>query len=407
MKGNNTIRDDNFKKGNDLNKLDKQNIKGISDVTSKESAPIQNIDLIDNGKQRKCSAETPTDMMIHTNRGNEKAKSDIDQLNIEPVPARRHTTLEIQKKSTSRTKENKETTIIKKGNVEKDGKKQATLSKDKVTYGSTGTPDNGRNIVTKQIERLDIIEAENDLLFSKPEKERKSITVPSDEPDQVKPHSQREEEIELQKHNIEGIKGYRGISKFWQTPNDQISSPFTTEREHPSIWESERNKEASKRSENNNDLDDQERILKKCWQMPIADGNLIYTYDKRAQQMNEKETQEVGTPILELQEFLNTEGASDSADTNINLTEEEEASINQLTEELVQVFSPDNIDKTSESQKKELIQRVLKLGGENYSSENLRRDLLKIQMEDMKATFINQSSILNQIMEENNTENQE
>ena len=141
--------------------------------------------------------------------------------------------------------------------------------------------------------------------------------------------------------------------------------------------------------------------------MPTADGNLICTYDKRAQTMNEKETQEVGTPILELQEFLNTEGALDSIDTNINLTEEEEASINQLTEELIQVFSLDNIDKTSESQKKELIQRVLKLGGENYSSENLRRDLFKIQMEDMKTTFINQSGILNQIMEENNTENQE
>ena len=274
-------------------------------------------------------------MIINTNRGNEKAKSDIDQLNIEPDPTRRHTTLKIQKKSTSRTKEIKATTMMEKGNAEKDGKKQATLSKEKVTYGSTGTPDNGRNKVTKQIERLDIREVENDLLFSTPEKERKSISLPTDDLDQVKPHSQREEETEQQKHNIEGIKGYRGISKFWQTPNDQISSPFTTEREHPSIWESERNKEESKRSGNNNNFDNQERILNKCWQMPIADGNLICTYDKQAQQMNEKETQEVGTPILELQEFLNTEGTSDSSDTNINLTEDEEASINQLTEELI------------------------------------------------------------------------
>ena len=154
-------------------------------------------------------------------------------------------------------------------------------------------------------------------------------------------------------------------------------------------------------------MDDQERILNKCWQMPSTDSNLIYTSDKRAQQMHEGETQEKDTPILEFQEFLNTEGSSDSTDTKINLTEDEEARINQLTKELVQVFSPDNLDKTSESQKKELILRVLKLGGENYSSENLRRDLLKIQMEDMKATFIKQSGILNHIMEENNTENQE
>ena len=100
---------------------------------------------------------------------------------------------------------------MKTGNAEKDEQKQ---SKDKVTHESTGTKDNRRNKVIKKIESLDIIEAKNNLLFSTPENERKSISLPSNELDQVKPHTQREEETEQQKLNIEGIKGYRGISKF-------------------------------------------------------------------------------------------------------------------------------------------------------------------------------------------------
>ena len=91
----------------------------------------------------------------------------------------------------------------------------------------------------------------------------------------------------------------------------------------------------------------------------------------------------------------------------MHLTKDEETKINQLTKELIQVFCPDNLDKTSESHKKELVLRVLELGGENYTSENLRRDLLNIQMEDMKTKFTKQAGILNQIMEEDNTENQE
>ena len=47
------------------------------------------------------------------------------------------------------------------------------------------------------------------------------------------------------------------------------------------------------------------------------------------------------------------------------------------------------------------------MGGENYTSENLRKDLLNIQMEDTKATLVRQTGILNQIMEEDNTETQE
>ena len=63
--------------------------------------------------------------------------------------------------------------------------------------------------------------------------------------------------------------------------------------------------------------------------------------------------------------------------------------------------------KTSKTHKKELITRVLELGGKNYTSENLRRDLLNIQMEDMKTVFAKQTNILKQIMAKNNNENQE
>ena len=60
----------------------------------------------------------------------------------------------------------------------------------------------------------------------------------------------------------------------------------------------------------------------------------------------------------------------------------EEDSLDLLPNELVQVFSFENIDKSTEAQREELIQRILKLGGNNYTCEDLRRDLLNIEIED-------------------------
>lgn len=64
--------------------------------------------------------------------------------------------------------------------------------------------------------------------------------------------------------------------------------------------------------------------------------------------------------------------------------ETEKANQELLIDELIQVFNLDNIDKTSDSQKEELMQRVLKLGGDNYTFKGLRRDLLTIDDEDKK-----------------------
>ena len=46
------------------------------------------------------------------------------------------------------------------------------------------------------------------------------------------------------------------------------------------------------------------------------------------------------------------------------------------------MFNFENIDKSTEAQREDLIQRVLKLGGDNYTCENLKRDLLNIENED-------------------------
>ena len=56
--------------------------------------------------------------------------------------------------------------------------------------------------------------------------------------------------------------------------------------------------------------------------------------------------------------------------------------LEQLTDELVQVFSFQEINNSSEEQKTELIQRIIKLGGSNYTCDDLRRDLISIEAKD-------------------------
>ena len=60
--------------------------------------------------------------------------------------------------------------------------------------------------------------------------------------------------------------------------------------------------------------------------------------------------------------------------------------LEQLSKELIEVFNFDNLDKSTSSQKEKMIQKVIRLGGDNYTAEDLRRDILKIQMEDNTTT---------------------
>ena len=65
--------------------------------------------------------------------------------------------------------------------------------------------------------------------------------------------------------------------------------------------------------------------------------------------------------------------------------EAQKENLERLVDELIQVFNHNNIDKISDVQKEELIQRVLKLGGDKYTFEDLRRDLLIIDDEDKNS----------------------
>ena len=66
----------------------------------------------------------------------------------------------------------------------------------------------------------------------------------------------------------------------------------------------------------------------------------------------------------------------------------EDESLEKLTDELVQVFCFENIDNSTKTQKEELIQRILKLRGKDYTIEDLRRDLVSLEMEDnIKGQF--------------------
>ena len=56
--------------------------------------------------------------------------------------------------------------------------------------------------------------------------------------------------------------------------------------------------------------------------------------------------------------------------------------LEQLSEDLIKVFSYENIDNSTDSQKRNLIQRIIRIGGKDYTAEDLRRDIILIDAED-------------------------
>ena len=55
--------------------------------------------------------------------------------------------------------------------------------------------------------------------------------------------------------------------------------------------------------------------------------------------------------------------------------EDEKETLEQLTQELIQVFNFENLDKSSANKIESLLQRVLKLGGDDYTYEDFVRIL--------------------------------
>ena len=64
------------------------------------------------------------------------------------------------------------------------------------------------------------------------------------------------------------------------------------------------------------------------------------------------------------------------------LSEFEKENLDLLSDELIKVFDYENVDKSSRSQKKDLIQWFLKIGGDQYTYEDLRRDLVSFEKGD-------------------------
>ena len=146
-------------------------------------------------------------------------------------------------------------------NATEGGQNKTIQSYEIATHRNKEMVDSGNYINTEQIEDHDILEIENDLLFTTPDKGKKNNSFHSEELVQLEPQPLRKEDSEQQKHNSEGSKGFRGSTKFWQTPNDRISSPFTPIKDQSSMWRSERNKEEPKILEVNINKDEQDRIL--------------------------------------------------------------------------------------------------------------------------------------------------
>ena len=84
----------------------------------------------------------------------------------------------------------------------------------------------------------------------------------------------------------------------------------------------------------------------------------------------------------EFHEFLHGDLIWDKELESTSLTKSEEDNLDSLSGELIQVFSFENLDKSIVAQKENLIQRVPKLGGDNYTCEDLKRDIINIESDD-------------------------
>ena len=89
--------------------------------------------------------------------------------------------------------------------------------------------------------------------------------------------------------------------------------------------------------------------------------------------------QDIGAIYQDFTKFMNN-NISDIEDSEDE--DKVDENLERLTKDLIQVFSLGNLDKSSTNQKKNLLKRVLKLGGEDYSFEDLRKYIMSIEEED-------------------------
>ena len=115
--------------------------------------------------------------------------------------------------------------------------------------------------------------------------------------------------------------------------------------------------------------------LTKFWKTPSPRKEIL---EKNRNEIVE-EINSVNDSIEFFQNFLNRD-IPDSEERNYDeLDKIDMEKIENLTEELIQVFDFNNIDNTSLAQKEELVKKVLQLGGKEYTKEDLRRDILALE----------------------------
>lgn len=179
-----------------------------------------------------------------------------------------------------------------------------------------------QNNTTESADNQDMGEAENDMFFSSPKVRMEKIASRKEKQDSHQLNIDITPESELTTPQIEGV---RRTSKFWQTPDGHPSSPFTPE-----------------------EIQLQAQIEGKSLEVSIS---------------------------KDLQLFLNEDL---EFTPEVGISEFEDNSLEQLSEELIKVFHFDNLDKRITSQKERLIQKIIKLGGDEYTVEDLQRDMIKI-----------------------------
>ena len=108
-----------------------------------------------------------------------------------------------------------------------------------------------------------------------------------------------------------------------------------------------------------------------------------------------------GPIAIVVQDFLNQDQESPFEEEESGADEEE---LEQLSEELNRVFNYEDFENSTNSQKEKLIQSIIKLGGKNYTVEDLRRDIIKINEEDkLRKESRKEGMRLEEDIDKNNT----
>ena len=289
-------------------------------------APLENVETIHDIEQGICLDISPTDFVKKAMSTNVKELGGSINLtsDLDVTASQRE---QGQQKEIKRSDRDDLVKIINRtgSEGENDHNKESSHKIEEVYQSKEGSELGSVSAPDKNMHK-DITEVENDLLFSTVVTGREKNSHIAEEQSQGLLPSLIVAEAEF---ITPSTKEHMGRSKFWQTPGDQTPSPFTPDMDQTVVWVKDRTLEEA--------------------------------------------------TVRDVQHFLSQDLIPPFEQEDLN---EDDNELEQLSEDLIKVFNFDSIENTSDDDKAKLIQKIIKLGGKDYTAEDLRRDIIRIEAED-------------------------